>query len=213
MGGNLGIGITVCGDWEYNRLVNSRSMGDRMYMTIIQNGLKEISVFPYFLVRSSTTNIAGHNGNPTFVFMYDTPEAAAEKKLSAGKLVAGKYEFMEDNMKSLYEDLKSKLTSLYGAPFADTTNSDEIWGPVDLPEVEADMIKSMKKQFEKSKYTVWKNTANDRMIILTFWDQGNQSAELVYFDLSAEDALEKMYWELARDEDSDTQTDSALQGL
>ena len=85
---------------------------------------------------------------------------------------------------------------MYGDPLAETENADDIWGPLTPlysdpsgPDF-ASTLEEARRQYEGTKLTAWKSSANGAMIILTLKQIfGWTEVYLTYADLSADETI------------------------
>ena len=141
--------------------------------------------------------VAGHEAYADLYFYYPTAEDAAALNLKNGIFYAGSYGFYDnDNSEAIYADLKAKLTTLYGEPFAeDENNGDGIFGgPITTAdgreETLNDFMENANGNFSSVTMTAWKSSANNAMVVLAYYDQnGWKNARLHYIDLGADEKI------------------------
>ena len=116
-------------------------------------------------------NIGGHNAKRRMWYYYPTAEDYAQMNLKNGIFYGGTYVFEGDpDPAATFEDLKEKLTTIYGKPSAEGADADAIWGPVSLPEdIDRDRAEESlaegRRQFSVS-YVFWRSRANGAELVL-----------------------------------------------
>lgn len=132
----------------------------------INGGINIISV-PF---STKETDVAGYTTSDINLYFAYTPDGVFSKEDSQTELYGAKYEFEPQNLQSMYDDIKSKLTSLYGDP--DDVTNDKSWTGV------------------KNTYTWW-HGANDTVVVLAKSDSSGDIADLYDDELWISYAWEK----------------------
>lgn len=161
---------------------------------------QEISlVYQANLEQSGPTEVAGHQANASLYFYYPSAEDSADMNLKSGVFYAGAYEFQEDPT-GVFNDLKSKLISVYGDPVSVSESGEEIWGKLTFGDnVSSDQVSMMlnetKNRFQTS-FVVWKSSVNGATVVLEKCNQsGWEYVKLYYIDTSAEEKITGLYME------------------
>lgn len=126
----------------------------------------ELSVAAQFSARLQERDVAGHRAQVHMYFTY--PDSARND--SQAVFYAGTYMFYE-NGKSTFEDLKAKLSTIYGTPWMETNDAEAIWGPMPWDGEEGQEWRQnewnqMKERYQPIQYVVWKSSANGAMLVL-----------------------------------------------
>lgn len=137
--------------------------------------------------------IAGHRGSVELHFTFP----GASRADNDAVLYAGIYSFYE-NAAGTFEDLKTKLTKLYGEPWKLATSSDEIWGPMEFSENDEwrkNEWTNARQRMQNTQYVVWKSSANGGMMVLKYFNEEGswERSELCYLWPEADQYLDAMY--------------------
>ena len=82
----------------------------------------------FFSRLGSVQMVAGHEAGVVLRFYFPTKEAAAACEVQNAVFYGGEYELLDQNKKAAFDDLKQKLTTVYGSPSAEFTDPEEFWG-------------------------------------------------------------------------------------
>ena len=144
----------------------------------------------------SSNAVAGHEAYADLYFYYSTAEDAAALNLKSAIFYAGSYGFYDnENSEAIYADLKTKLTTLYGEPFAEGENGDVIFGgPITTAdgreETLNDLLQSANENFSSVTMTAWKSSVNNAMVVLAYYNQNDwKNTRLHYIDLGADEKI------------------------
>ena len=145
--------------------------------------------------------MAGHDAGVVLRFYFPMEEAVTSVDLHKAIFYGGEYNFHDANKKAAFDDLKQKLTTVYGSPSAEFTDPEEFWGkPVylrgDMSMEDADRTYHEDlENYEDLSYAVWQQSGTDKQIILVY--SRNQGAwedtSLYYFDTSADALIGQLY--------------------
>lgn len=185
----------------------SRDIVDPTYREVSW-GLYSDSQVPYcFFSRADSQEVAGHYAGIVLRFYFPTEEAVSSLDLQKAIFYGGEYEFYEEDQKGIFDDLKQKLTSVYGDPSAEFTNPEEYWGkPTSLQKnvSEEDFNRNYQeriKSYAELSFVVWRQSGTDRQIILSYsrnQDGGDRTC-LYYLDASADDTILQLYQQAGQD--------------
>ena len=159
---------------------------------------------PYlFSVRTRMRDqtVAGHRAQTTLYFMYPTQEAAQNFELNSATLYGATYEFYDGSASDTFQDLKKKLSSVYGTPFAENANTDEVWGALLLgrDDIEQETIdREYQEGLDRNRpisYVAWKSSTNNGLIMLVNYHENGdwERTSLHYFDLSTDETIVEMF--------------------
>ena len=133
---------TIAFDESRITTLNEILTGDVSWDGYNNNGLDFLAM-PF---SDHETDVAGYTTSDIYMYFAYTPvDGVLTRDESLTALYGAKYEFEPQNLQSMYDDIKSKLTSLYGDP-ADVT-ADKNWTGA------------------KNTYTWWYG-ANDSVVVL-----------------------------------------------
>ena len=150
--------------------------------------------------------MAGHDAGTTLHFYFPTKEAADACDIQNAVLYGGGYEFYDDNRTAVFDDLKKKLTIVYGDPAAEFTDPKEFWGKPahreGMSDEDAERIyqETLERCSELS-FAVWQQSGTDKQVVLVCFqerDGGWGRTYLYYFDTSADALIEQMYQQLGQ---------------
>ena len=79
-------------------------------------------------------SVAGYWCNPSLFFVYPVENGSPVINEADATFYAGTYEFQEGDAKATFDDLKQKLTQLYGEPHTVANNIDGVLGEASIPE-------------------------------------------------------------------------------
>lgn len=133
--------------------------------------------------------VAGHNCMVSLWFAYPVENGASVIDENAATFYAGEYNFFDDNGAATFDDLKQKLSQLYGAPYMQGNNLDAVLGELALPD--EGMKNSYQEQNQRCQpnYVVWKSSANNAVLVLKSYteDGSSEFTKLNYISLDAAD--------------------------
>lgn len=143
-------------------------------------------------------DVAGHNASARLCFYYTTAEDSDNMNIRSGVFYAGIYDFYEDP-DATFNDLKAKLSSVYGDPSAEGTDGEEIWGALTPGQnvSESDWqsnLQNEKQSAAKATIAVWNSSANNASLVLEkVDDNGWAYTRLFYIDTTADAAILSLY--------------------
>ena len=110
---------------------------------------------------------------------------------SEATFYAGEYEFSEadpDEAKAAFDDLTQKLTQIYGEPHTAGNSLDGVLGEGSIPE-DRKQAYAEQMEFYDPSYAVWVSTANNAVLVLKHYKEGESFArtKLDYISLDAAD--------------------------
>jgi len=188
-----------CIDFLYGKQ-NARVVSDALYDFAERDEFTQKRKLPscFFARTSETFKVAGYDVGTMLWFVYPFQDGLFCFDEDAGIFYAGVYEFHAwDDLVSICADLKSKLTTLYGEPFfaGDSLNS-----PLGRLPFTASIMQWYNSDVAKFKpeYVMWKSSANDAILVLSFWYDTNlkeHKLKLAYVSDYAEahfDHMEKL---------------------
>ena len=110
---------------------------------------------------------------------------------SEATFYAGEYEFNEadpDEAKAAFDDLTQKLTQIYGEPHTAGNSLDGVLGEGSIPEDRKQAYADQMEFYDPS-YAVWVSTANNAVLVLKHYQEGNDFSrtKLDYISLDAAD--------------------------
>jgi len=171
----------------------TRLIGDAL-SEVYTIAAEELSGAAHFSARLPEREVAGHCGQVHMYFTYP----GNSREMDEAVFYAGSYMFYE-NALNVFDDLKTKLASLYGTPWMEATDADEIWGPLPFAdEWLGNEWNQLKERYQPTNYVVWKSSANGAMLVLKsmrmygdmdvtevcyLWPEADQ-----YFDAMVKDA-------------------------
>ncbi len=152
----------------------------------------ELGDSAYISVRLPEREIAGHRGSVEMYFTYPSTSRADNDAV----LYAGVYNFFE-HADSTFNDLKTKLTTLYGAPWAEGSNAADIFGAFTFDEDQQwrrDEWSNLTARMQDAQYVVWKSSANGGMMVLKYYNENGDwaRAELCYLWPEADQYFDAM---------------------
>ena len=170
----------------------SRVISDPQFMNAAWMAYQTRDFCPSFVATANGKQVAGHDASITLYFRFPTAGDAQDYNISSGIFYAGTYDVYDMDNTSPYDDLKTKLTSVYGEPFMETEDANELWGEIvyvyDQPGY--DPYADAAQMYTDKKFSVWKSSANNVMVVLMACNNsGWNQTQISYIDLSAEDLL------------------------
>ena len=129
--------------------------------------------------------VAGYWADTTLHFSCNPEDQGYLAKENNAKFFAGVYRFQtwDIDPQSAYEDLKSKLTRVYGEPNMTAASADEIWGAIDFGEGNgmAEEYQRVSSEYQPMEFVVWKSSANGVMVVLNMYNEyGSNTLKLSY---------------------------------
>ena len=139
----------------------------------------------------TTRTVAGHDCNPSLYFVYPVENGRSVLNESEATFYAGEYEFSEadpDEAKAAFDDLTQKLTQIYGEPHTAGNSLDGVLGEGSIPE-DRKQAYAEQMEFYDPSYAVWVSTANNAVLVLKYYKDGESFArtKLDYISLDAAD--------------------------
>ena len=139
----------------------------------------------------TTRTVAGHDCNPSLYFVYPVENGRSVLNESEATFYAGEYEFSEadpDEAKAAFDDLTQKLTQIYGEPHTAGNSLDGVLGEGSIPE-DRKQAYAEQMEFYDPSYAVWVSTANNAVLVLKHYKEGESFArtKLDYISLDAAD--------------------------
>ncbi len=136
----------------------------------------------------SGRNVAGYRCNPSLFFVYPVENGTPVINEGDATFYAGVYEFQENDAKAVFDDLKKKLTSLYGEPHTVGDSLDGVFGEVSIPENRQQEYAELLQHYDPS-YAIWVSTANNAVLVLKHYNEGSDFSrtKLDYISLDAVD--------------------------
>ncbi len=176
----------------------ARGIGDPAYSDSLW-GLYSADFQACFFSRVDGQKVAGHDAEVVLHFCFPTSEAAAAYDVQNAVFYGGEYEFHVSN-KAVFDDLKQKLSTVYGGPSAEFTNPMDFWGKPahreDLSDEEAERIyQENLEKYNELFFVVWQQSGTDKLLILVYsYNQDNfERTRLYYFDSSADALIEQLF--------------------
>lgn len=127
--------------------------------------------------------VAGHESSVTLWFVYPYANAPEHE----ATLYGGEYEFWEDNAQARFEDLRQKLTKVYGDPYAQCGDLSEVFGALPISD---DMITMYNEEAQRynAEYVVWQSSANHTAVVLKKYAEGGdwERVKLAYLWMDAQ---------------------------
>ena len=141
---------------------------------------------------------AGYNVGSTMYYYYPSLEDAAALNLKSAVFYAGAYDFWEGDPQAIYDDLKAKLTTVYGEPSAEGDGDAVFGGPLTASPGNEEYfqanLEEVRKNFSAYSLVSWKSTANNAMAVLVYFIQNDwANTKLYYFDMSAEEKILEIF--------------------
>ncbi len=136
--------------------------------------------------------VGGHESYSYMYYYYPTKEDAAALNLRSGIFYAGYYGFYDNgNAKDTYNDLRTKLATVYGEPFAEGDGDAIFGGPITYVDRSEEAINNLtedaKRQIQEVSIAAWKSSVNNAMVALVCFNQnGWEQTGIYYIDLDAE---------------------------
>ena len=137
--------------------------------------------------------VAGYHADTRLYFLCTPVDVGYQAREGNAKFYAGAYSFhvWDIDSQSAFEDLKSKLSRVYGEPSMTAISADEIWCAHDFggDEGMANEYQRMSGENQPMTYVVWKSSVNNVMVTLCKSNRyGGDSLELYYLcsDVDAE---------------------------
>jgi hypothetical protein len=149
----------------------------------------------------NSQEVAGHQASANMKFYFPTAEDAAAYNLTNAVFYAGTYEFYDGDAANTFEDLKKKLTSVYGEPTAESSNPDDLWGKLpfrsDINEQDAQRsLEEAMNNYNPMNLVLWQSSANGAQVVLVNYMEGGGSwsrTMLHYLDPKADEIIEGLY--------------------
>jgi len=153
----------------------------------------EMGAAGHFYVNLNDRQVAGHNEAQTRLYFTYKDDGRTDGEAI---LYAGVYTFF-NNEKAVYDDLKTKLTRVYGTPWATGEDAEDIWGPLDYGEEGEGHRNEWKEYTQRTKpneYTVWRSSVNNVEVVLKFFMKYDlPSVEIDYLWKDADQYFTAMY--------------------
>lgn len=139
-----------------------------------------------FSASFSGRDVAGYWCNPSLFFVYPVENGSSVINEAEATFYAGVYEFQGDDAKATFDDLKQKLTSLYGEPHTVSNSLDGVFGEASIPENRQQEYAEQVEYYAPS-YVVWVSTANNAVLVLKHYNEGSDFSrtKLDYISLDA----------------------------
>ena len=196
----------------------TRAIADPVYARAYFGMYNDSPVGYCFFSRVDGQKVAGHNAGIVLRFYFPTEEAAVTRDVDHALFYGGAYEFYDENKKATFDDLKQKLTSLYGSPSAEFTNPAEFWGKPahrkSMSDEEAEQhYQNDLNNFSDLSCVVWRQSGTDRQLVLVYYrtQDGWEETSLSYLDASADALIEQMYND--NDAEKSSSFGDSLEGL
>ncbi len=143
-----------------------------------------------FSARMEGRQVAGHQAEVEAYFTYQTENGPVTEDNRA-ILYAGAYIFYEEEGQRVFDDLRGKLTSLYGEPFAEGTSLD-CWGELETPEdkewAKNDYAEAMDRTH--GTYVMWQSVSGAQVVLKLSAPYGDMFyAEVDYLFPQADEAI------------------------
>ena len=134
----------------------------------------------------STREVAGHECNPSLYFVYPVENGSPVMNEGEATFYAGEYEFQGGDAKVTFDDLTQKLTQVYGEPHTVGNSVDGVLGEAKIPQDRQQEYAEQMKYLDPS-YVVWVSTANNAVLVLKHYQEGNDFSrtKLDYISLDA----------------------------
>jgi len=130
--------------------------------------------------------VAGYRCDLKMWFAYPAVDGQPIQEENEAILYAGEYYFHEST-DGMFDDLKDKLTQVYGEPDAVTDNLDEALGEI---MINADARNNYNEEVARyaPTYVVWKSTANNAAVVLKTYKEGGdwERVKISYLNLDVE---------------------------
>lgn len=140
-----------------------------------------------FEARISGREVAGYWSNLSLFFVYPVENGSPVINEAEATFYAGEYEFQDGDAKAIFDDLKQKLTSLYGEPHTIGNSVDGVFGEASIPEDRQQEYAEQLQRYDPS-YAIWVSTANNAVLVLKVYNDGDfQRTKLDYISLDAVD--------------------------
>lgn len=135
--------------------------------------------------------VAGHDCEASLWFVYPVENGACVVDESSATFYAGEYRFFDDKAKATFDDLKKKLTQLYGKPYSEDDSLDDALGEITVSEDHLKEAYKEQQQRYDAKYVVWKSSANNAALVLKIYKQDGDRewTKLTYVSLDAADTF------------------------
>ena len=139
-----------------------------------------------FSASLSTREVAGHECNPNLYFVYPVENGSPVMNEGEATFYAGEYEFQGGDARETFDDLTQKLTQVYGEPHTVGNSVDEVLGEAKIPQDRQQEYAEQMKYLDPS-YVVWVSTANNAVLVLKHYQEGNDFSrtKLDYISLDA----------------------------
>lgn len=138
-----------------------------------------------FAAGISGREVAGYWCSPSLFFVYPVENGTPVINEAEATFYAGEYEFQDGDAKAIFDDLKQKLTQLYGEPHTAGNSLDGVFGEASIPEDRQQEYDEMVKSYDTS-YVVWVSSANNAVLVLKLYnDYGFKRTKLDYISLDA----------------------------
>lgn len=120
---------------------------------------------------------------PQAVFVYPVENGSPVINEAEATFYAGEYEFQDGDAKATFDDLKKKLTSLYGEPHTVGNSLDDVFGEASIPEDRQQQYAEQLQRYDPS-YAMWVSTGNNAVLVLKLYNEGDfQRTKLDYISL------------------------------
>lgn len=119
----------------------------------------------HFAASLEERDVAGHRASVKMYFTYKDSGRSDGDAI----LYAGLYEFYEGDGAANFRDLKSKLSKVYGEPYAEGEDAAALWGALELGDNSEHRLQEWNDYTQRTKpnqYVVWKSAANGVMVVL-----------------------------------------------
>lgn len=172
---------------EFKRVAYTpRALADAFNFIVEWNGGNSMSPVCFVATPDEGREVAGYRCELKMWFAYPAGDGQSVQEEKAAKMYAGEYYFHE-TIDGMFDDLKGKLTQVYGEPDAVTNDLTEALGEMQISE---DMKNSYNEEIARyaPTYAVWKSTANNTAVVLKTYKEGGdwERVKISYLDLNAE---------------------------
>ena len=147
--------------------------------------------------------VAGHECSVTLWFVYPVNDGVVAANEGAATLYAGGYDFWNGEARATFDDLKKKLTQVYGEPYAAGGDLDAVFGTAPISENMQNMYAEEIARYQPE-YVIWKSSANNAAVVLKiYYENGDwERVKLDYILLDAQEQFEQMNFGGAVEEDN-----------
>lgn len=138
-----------------------------------------------FAANISGREVAGYWCNLSLFFVYPVENGTPVINEAEATFYAGEYEFQDGDATAIFDDLKQKLTQLYGEPHTVGNSLDGVFGEASIPEDRQQEYDEIVKSYDPS-YVVWVSSANNAVLVLKLYnDYDFKRTRLDYISLDA----------------------------